>query len=671
MYLGPGASAWADVVGDAMVAAARRRLGAMAPPGSSSFEADGDSKHSLTAKLDNLEVSGFAIGMRVQGRAEDALAQVRRIGMLASFAAGVQGEAWRGRYEEHYLGGNGEGDKGSPFISFRLDGSLLPWDQLTPTWQTVEEAFPAEAIPFIERAKTLQVSVAVGVLDGEWLVVGFGPSGVDHVEDLLLHGTDGGSGAEASLLWNHDLMAPVRAAAEGLDLSSVSYLSAALDASLHRALEVSSFLSDIDTFNNLAEWEAELLDGGGEGSGATSAAAMDNEAAFWTSVRASVLSPDLRKEVLLGTGLEHNLPASLVIPAPLAHGSVSYEYETERGIEFMSYSSRQASEEDDEEPAVVASPLRILNHVGNNPALLFAASDDAMLGPGVFDGLAAMTEYASTATSMFMLPHDHAVLDAYLDTLASAAKALETSLTDALASVAPPGIGSAIVVDVETVSSGSGLPLVGLAAVQEVGDRAALEAALAEIARVSTDTLASLEALRVEDFLNQVLERNETYATGAEGPPVFSLPPFFRHDPEGDGPGEEIWFAPIEEDLGLPADVAINYGTSDRVLVYSYLPEQTRRFFRQRSASDDDAGAMDSGSVFAAVPLADRDAPLLWAAHVQVGPLVDAAVAHLNAWNAASAEDGAFVDPGLAMAAAEFGSHAWFLKCFKVRSFGG
>merc|ERR1711916_253787 len=73
----------------------------------------------------------------------------------------------------------------------------------------------------------------------------------------------------------------------------------------------------------------------------------------------------------------------------------------------------------------------------------------------------------------------------------------------------------------------------------------------------------------------------------------------------------------------------------------------------------------DSGSVFAAVPLADRDAPLLWAAHVQVGPLVDAAVAHLNAWNAASAEDGAFVDPGLAMAAAEFGSHAWFLKCFK------
>ncbi len=203
---------------------------------------------------------------------------------------------------------------GHEFVTLRLDGSLLPWDEMRSEADNVDEETFNKWRDLFSR-KTLVV--AVGVWD-EFLLVYLG----DTTEPLEEYG-------QGPLLADSpDIARLSRHAAERI--TSISYVSAAL------AGKLNSPRRNVDDLVGLAE----------------------------VGLPAFNLEAERREQILSDVrGLAENVAQYL--PAPAAISSVSFL--TERGAESFQYRTGTL-------PAYDSSqPLTILDHAGGSPLLVIAS----------------------------------------------------------------------------------------------------------------------------------------------------------------------------------------------------------------------------------------------------------------------------------------------------------
>jgi len=260
----------------------------------------------LLERSEKLTIPEVVFGFRIQ----DKQLATRNLDQIHSSVTGLFNE-FRPELTSHV---QREQIAGHEFVTLRLDGSLLPWDEMRSEADEVDdETYDNWKKLLISK----QLAVAVGVWD-EFLLVYVGDT-TDALEKY---------GQGPLLADSPDLARLNRHAAERV--TSISYLSAAF------ADKVNSPRRSVDDLTGLAEVGLHALD----------------------------LGTDRRQQILADVrGLAENLSAYL--PEPAAISAVSFL--TQRGAESFQYRTGTL-------PAYDSSvPLTILDHVGGSP-LLFIAS---------------------------------------------------------------------------------------------------------------------------------------------------------------------------------------------------------------------------------------------------------------------------------------------------------
>ena len=152
--------------------------------------------------LDQLRIPSTLIGFKLRD-AKAAEPQLARLEALLAEQIEMQPPEWQGRLKRETIGE-------TEFLTLRLDGSLIPWDQLKPA--EGEGPDPKQMEEVKEAISKLQLVVSVGVRDG-YLLVAIGPSSAS-LKTL----------GEGKLLRDRPELAPLRKHA-AKPFTSVSYVS--------------------------------------------------------------------------------------------------------------------------------------------------------------------------------------------------------------------------------------------------------------------------------------------------------------------------------------------------------------------------------------------------------------------------------------------------------------
>jgi hypothetical protein len=214
---------------------------------------------------------------------------------------------WKGRLTREKIGG-------SEFLTLKLDGSLLPWDQLPPN----DNAQAKDAIDkVIEKLKARTLTISLGIREG-YLLLSIGETS----EQLAKLG-------QGKLLIDRPELAPLVKHADK-PFTSISYVS-------QRLLEQSNSVdAQIDGYVAMAEQLLPL----------------------------SELDAELQKELIADA---RSLAADLKKYIPKAGARTAFGFHSARGLEGYSYDWGEQLGIDG------SKPLTILDHVGGDP-LAFAAA---------------------------------------------------------------------------------------------------------------------------------------------------------------------------------------------------------------------------------------------------------------------------------------------------------
>jgi hypothetical protein len=245
----------------------------------------------------------FVMGFKIKD-AKKAEAQVQRLETLLNGLVAQAGPILEGRVKREKVGtGN--------FLTFRLDGEMVPWDQLP--WQNIEEA-AGEFDGVVKSLKALKLTFAVGVRDDFLLVsIGAGTGGLKQL------------GGEGKRLTSRPELRPLVRAADKR-LTSISYSSKELRAKSQMSRE------DIES---LAVTAGHALD-----------------AAGIPAEKRKLIEKDI-------AGLAEELKKNL----PSIGASLAFSFLSERGYEGFEYNHGDHPELDG------SKALTLLDHLGGDPIL--------------------------------------------------------------------------------------------------------------------------------------------------------------------------------------------------------------------------------------------------------------------------------------------------------------
>lgn len=245
------------------------------------------------------------IGFKVSD-GNSAAAQLARLEALLQAQLEMQPPQWHGRLAREKIGQ-------TEFLTLKLDGTLIPWDQLPPPDEGVDQEGLKEAQDLVKK---MTLVVSLGFRDG-YLLLSIGDTS-DHLKTL----------GQGKLLRDRPELAPLAPHAEK-PITSVSYVS-------QRFAEKSNSLEmQIDNYVRMVEQLLPLSE-------------LDEQSQKELISDARSLAADLKK----------------YIPRP--GSQMGFSFVSPRGLEGYWYDKSQHPGADG------SQRLSILDHVGGNP-LAFAA----------------------------------------------------------------------------------------------------------------------------------------------------------------------------------------------------------------------------------------------------------------------------------------------------------
>lgn len=279
----------------------------------------------VSQAVEKLKVPATLVGYKLTNT-QRAEAQIARLEKVLSGVLTNQSKL-RERLSRETIGG-------VSFLTLKLDGTLVPWDQIP------RDDFPGdkqELEKIVEKAKTLKLTISLGVRDG-YLLLSTGEDN-SYLQSL----------GKGPLLIDRPEMAPLKKFADK-PLTSIRYVSQEYQQ------QASNVPSQIDSFVKLAEQVLPQAE----------------------------LSQKLQKELAAGVKT-----AGEEIKKTSAAGAAvsSFGFRTSRGIESYSYHWTTEGMLD------ASKPLSILNHVGGDP-LAFIAARDKPLSPDDYNELVGVLKKA-------------------------------------------------------------------------------------------------------------------------------------------------------------------------------------------------------------------------------------------------------------------------------------
>ena len=267
----------------------------------------------LDRHRENLNVPNIVIGFKLSDQEQAAQEQLARLEELLLMGIAQLAERddelpdLEGRLERITVGDD-------EFLTLRLDGSLVPWNEIDRDLDTIGSSTDDYA-DLIEALKEKELLISLGVRDG-YALLALGPN-----HDFLT------SLGEGPALWDRDELAPLRDAELAREeIFSASYVSDTM------AERLDSARRTISTYIDMAEAMA------GIGGGATATGFINDV-------------PELRRDLF-----------SLL---PDRRSMMSYSFFTDRGVEGYAYDRSL------DMPIDSSQTLPILEH-GGDPLLMIA-----------------------------------------------------------------------------------------------------------------------------------------------------------------------------------------------------------------------------------------------------------------------------------------------------------
>ncbi len=279
---------------------------------------------------------------------------------------------------------------------------------------------------------------------------------------------------------------------------------------------------------------------------------------------------------------------------------MSFEFMTPAGYESYSYNWSENVALDG------TQPLTILNHVGGDPLLFFAARGKNQ--PENYDLFVKWVKkgfgYAETLAMQEVPEEDREMLMNLKNEMMPLVERFDTATRQLMIPAFADSQG-ALVIDAKSTStawhafmpvSDQPLPLPEVALVYGVSDAAQAKAAFSEYFAITQDLLTKLHEASTGDYAELFDEEI----------PLIELPkPLERA--EGSG---TVYYYTLPQTTGLDPQIAPNAGLSDDVMAMSLLPKFTARLMNETPV-------INSG------PLADVNRPLAAAGHLNFAGFID------------------------------------------------
>ncbi len=460
----------------------------------------------LDQKAAQLKIPTLLKGMKLSNvqRAQDQLKRLEALvnGVLA------QQPALQPRFSREQIGG---GD----FLTFRLDGTLIPWSQVLQDAQGIDQQ---QLQKMVEKVSAMTLVVSIGVRDS-YLLVSIG-SDNKHL----------GSLGQGSLLYDREEMAPLRTAADK-PITEVTYVNGDF---LKR---VGAIDRQMDQLVTMARQMAPMMMAG---------------------------TPQLAQELIADV---ERFAAYVKQKAPEPGAYSGFNYLTPEGYESFGYnwSSQFALD--------ASQNLTILTHVGGDPIGFYAARGKP--NPQTYDDLAKfLSRLAYYGEQIGLQQMDEDQLAAYqklkIDFLPLIQR-IGTVTREKLAPAFADG-QSALVLDAKSGSAAwhaemppadGDLPMIEFALVTGVSDASLVKAAFSEyfeIVQQALDKLHEASTGELRDMFPNPI------------PPIKLAQPATK-----DVSGGTIYYYALPQESGLDAQVAPNAGLSNEVMAASLLPRFTAR----------------------------------------------------------------------------------------------
>jgi hypothetical protein len=435
-----------------------------------------------------------------------AEAQLQRLEALAN-AVLAQQPALQERFAREQLGGGS-------FLTLRLDGTLIPWDQMPADQMNID---PAKLEKLKEKIKATKLTISLGVREG-YLLLSLGEDN-QHLGKL----------GQGELLYDRQELAALKKAADK-PMTGVSYVS-------------KEFMEKVGTVDGQIN---QMTD-------------MAKQFMPMAPIDESIQEELLADIVKFGDYVKAN--------APKQGAAMSYAFMTPRGIESFSYSWAENITLD------ATQQLSILNHVGGNPLAFYAARGKS--SPDDYDELAKVCERIAYYIEKIVLPNaEPQEQEAYAKLKADFMPLLErlgAVTRDKLMPAFKDGQG-AFVLDAKSRSaswhmalpeSDPPLPMLEFGMVFSVSDASLAREAFGEYFSITQEALDKLHEASTGE-LKDMFE---------EEVPKITLTKPQTHE----AGGGTIYFYALPEASGVDKQLAPNGGLSDSVMAVSLLPRFTER----------------------------------------------------------------------------------------------
>ncbi|MEE9603922.1 MAG: hypothetical protein V3V75_11490 [Thermoguttaceae bacterium] len=414
---------------------------------------------------------------------------------------------------------------GNEYLTFSLNGGMVPLDEEIVDKLRELEAEPGDADKLIEKLKKATLKIALGIR-GDYLLLSIGPS-TDQLQSL----------GKGDLLIDRPELKPL-AKFTDRRLTSIGYVGkdmmAVLGTNKHN---IDDLLELVDTFLPLAE--------------------LPDERAAQIKKDAAALAEDIKT----------------LVPEPGA--ALAFSFLTERGVEGYTYNWTENLQLDG------SKPLELLNHVGGNPLLAIVAR--GKYDPGQYDMLVKWIKVGCGYFEELGLPNIPKGDRKEVEEVLAKIKPLASRLDVVTRTMLIPALADgqvALVVDAKLTSkqfhtvmppSEEPMPMIEPAIVIGVSDAGLLRKACGEYVVVIDGVLEVLGEIKDSELPEGLEVLGET--EDSEGLKV--PPPQVAETSAG-----TIFSYPLPAELGLDAKILPNAGLSESVAVLSISKEHTQRLLQ-------------------------------------------------------------------------------------------
>ncbi len=447
-------------------------------------------------------VTGFKLS-----DAAPAEAQLQRLEALITAALAQAPPELQQRFSREQVGG-------ASYLTLRLDGTLVPWDQVKTDELEVD---PAQLQQLIEKLTAVKLTISLGVRD-DYLLMSIGEDN-KHL----------GSLGQGQLLYNRRELAALKKAADK-PITGVSFVS-------------SEFMQKVGTIDRQMDQLTDMVK---------------------QFLPMAPINDELQDEVLADVAAFSDYVKA---NAPKPGAAMGFSYLTPRGYESYTYNWAENIALD------ATQELSILNHVGGTPLAFYAARGKS--SPEDYDVFAKFCERVGYYIEKIGLPQaEPSQQEAYAKLKADFLPLIErfgAVTRDKLIPAFADGQG-AFVLDAKSTSAAwhrdippanQPLPMLELGLVFGVSDASLAKEAFGEYFTITQEVLDKLHAASTGDLKDMFEDEI----------PEIKLAKPQTHE----GAGGTIYFYALPEESGVDAQLAPNGGLSESMMAVSLLPKFTDR----------------------------------------------------------------------------------------------